>query len=309
MTSTGRRARVALIVKRSTYAAAQERPDDPLHRLLRAHDPTVANVLGAHKEHEATVAEVSKALDAAGVEVARVGRNREAFDASTFELVITVGGDGTLLQASHSVGTTPVLAINSAPSYSVGFFCGARTGGVTKALAAALAGKLARVHLTRMQVAVDGVLVHSRVLNDALYCHQSPAATSRYIVEHNGAIEEHKSSGIWIGPAAGSTAAQRSAGGKVLPLGSRSLQMVVREPYTPDGRAYQLARVLVKNGRVLRIRTKASRMRLFLDGPDRTINLTVGQVLDFTQSSEPLDLLGISKRRKWGVPRDQPGNG
>ena len=303
MTSVGRRARVALIVKRSAFAMAQEQPDDPLHQLLKRGDPTVASVMGAHEEHSATVAEVNRALDDAGVEVTRLRRSRSGFDATPFDLVITVGGDGTLLQASHSVGTTPVLAVNSAPSHSVGFFCGARLGGVHKALTAALAGKLARVHLTRMQVVVDGEVVHSRVLNDALFCHQSPAATSRYIVEHNGVIEEHKSSGIWIGPAAGSTAAQRSAGGKVLPLASRSLQMVVREPYTPDGRAYQLARVLVKGGCVLRIRTKARRMRLYLDGPDRTVNVTVGQVLDFTQSSEPLDLLGISKRRKWGVHR------
>jgi NAD+ kinase len=40
-----------------------------------------------------------------------------------WDLVVTLGGDGTLLWASHLVGPeTPMLAINSAPRTSVGYF-------------------------------------------------------------------------------------------------------------------------------------------------------------------------------------------
>ena len=78
-----------------------------------------------------------------------------------------------------------------------------------------------------MRVELNGESLHDRVLNEALFCHASPAATSRYILRvarADGAEpdvladEEQKSSGLWVGPAAGSTAAQRSAGGSVLPL-------------------------------------------------------------------------------------------
>ena len=179
----GRKKRVGLVVKRSTYALVADQPDDRLHALLEQGDPTVANVMSAHDEHMATVAEVKAALLEEHVEVTRIRRRREPFDASGFDLVVTVGGDGTLLRASHSVGSPPVLAVNSAPSYSVGFFCGARRGLVADALHAALRGKLARISLTRMQVELNGEVLSSRVLNDALFCHQSPAATSRYILE------------------------------------------------------------------------------------------------------------------------------
>jgi hypothetical protein len=81
-----------------------------------------------------------------------------------------------------------------------------------------------------MCVTTNGRPVARRILNDALFCHASPAATSRYIVELGGVVEEHKSSGFWIGPAAGSTAAQRSAGGKIMPLTAQELQLVV-SPY------------------------------------------------------------------------------
>src|SRR5205814_102880 len=97
-------------------------------------------------------------------------------------------------------------------------------------------------------VRINGDVVTSRVLNDMPFCHQSPAATARYIVEHRGVVEEQKSSGMWIGPAAGSTAAQHSAGGKVLPLTSADLQMVVREPYKPRGKPYKLTHLIVKPG-------------------------------------------------------------
>ena len=162
----------------------------------------------------------------------------------------------------------------------------------------AISGKLGGVSLTRMQVSLNGEVLSARVLNDALFCHQSPAATSRYIVEHLGISEEQKSSGMWIGTAAGSTAAQRSAGGKVLALTSRSLQLVVREPYTSDGERYELQRVVIKKGQSLRVRSKSPRMRLYVDGPDRTYRVDLGDALDFSAPPEPLRLLGLTARRQ-----------
>src|ERR1019366_9105073 len=94
----------------------------------------------------------------------------------------------------------------------------------------------------------------------------SPAATSRYIVKLGPVREEHKSSGFWVGPAAGSTAAQRSAGGQVLPLSSRALQLVVREAYHPSGLPPKLAVSLVPDRSRLEVRCKMRQARLFLDG-------------------------------------------
>jgi NAD+ kinase len=296
----GPRKRVAVVVKRSVYDEALEKPDDSMHMLLERGDPTVAHVRRAHEEHVGTVAEVKAALQESGAEVTRIRRYRGGFDDNDFDLVITVGGDGTLLHASKFVADTPILGVNSAPSSSVGFFCGTRKGEVALAVRNVMGNRLKRATLTRMRVTLNDEVVSSRVLNDALFCHQSPAATSKYIVEYNGISEEHKSSGFWIGPAAGSTAAQRSAGGKVLSLSSKNLQLVVREPYTPTGKANKLWRVVVKPGQLLRVRSKSQRMRMYLDGPTNMVRVTRGDVLEFTQSPEPLHLLGISVRRKWG---------
>lgn len=290
--------RVALVIKRSTWDRYMEQPTDRFKELLAQSDETVANLRAAHDEHTQTLAAVNKALADSGAQVTRM-RRRGRFSAEDHDLVVTVGGDGTLLHASHHVGTTPVLAVNSAPSYSVGFFCGAKQSDVGKALHAALRGKLKSARLTRMQVSLNGDVVAGRVLNDALFCHQSPAATSRYIVDYQGVSEEHKSSGFWVGPAAGSTAAQRSAGGKVLPLSSHALQLVVREPYTPDGTDYKRGHIITRNGQMISVRSKSRQMRLYFDGPDRVAKVTLGDVVRFSESPEPLHLLGISSRRKW----------
>lgn len=295
------KARVALVVKRSTWRLFVEERKDPLYRKLVArNDPTVASLRRSHEEHERTLREVKDALADLGVEVTPFLPSQR-FDAKPFDLVITVGGDGTLLSASHNVATVPVLAVNSAPSYSVGFFCGARTGGAGKAIARALRGTLRRTELARMRVCVNDEVVAGRVLNDALFCHASPAATTRYLVQLGRQVEEQKSSGFWIGPAAGSTAAQRSAGGKVLPLGSRDLQLVVREPYTPHGERYRWRHALVKPGRRLVVRCKSYEAKLFFDGPDRVAKVQRGDVVEFALAEEPLILLGIGARRRWGT--------
>lgn len=289
--------RVGLLIKRTAWDLHQKAGTARVRGLLARRDPTVANILPAHEEHMETLETVNAALSAAGVDVVRI--RTASFDDAKLDLVVTVGGDGTLLRASHSVRSVPVLAINSAPTYSVGFFCGANCATAKAALGAALNGRLKGAVLTRMQVRLNGRVVSARVLNDALFCHQSPAATARYLVEYRGIVEEHKSSGFWLGPAAGSTAAQRSAGGKVLPLTSPNLQMVVREPYEPRGKRYQLTQVIAKPGAPITIRSKSKEMRLFFDGPQQPVRAVLGDVVTFEQSSEPLTILGISPRRRW----------
>jgi NAD+ kinase len=293
--------RVIVVVKRTAYRLfVEEEQDERIARLLRKNDPTVRKMRRSHDEHEGTIDEVDRALRKLGAQATWVRRAHAPFEVDGAALVVTVGGDGTLLAASHRVGTTPILGINSAPSHSVGFFCGTRKGRVSSAIAKALGGKMNAVRLTRMAVVRNGHPVSTRVLNDALFCHRSPAATTRYILKLGKAVEEQKSSGFWIGPAAGSTAAQRSAGGKILPLPSSHLQLVVREPYTPAGEKLKLVRSLVAPGKELFVRSKIRDGRLFIDGPHEVVEIEMGDRLVFRRSHESLTVLGLSARRRWG---------
>jgi NAD+ kinase len=295
------RPKVVVIVKRTAFRLfVEEEQDERITRLLKKNDPAVRRMRRSHEEHERTLAEVGATLDRLGADVVWVRRGHAPFDPDGAVLVITVGGDGTLLAASHRVGRTPLLGVNSAPSYSVGFFCGTRMGRLKADIPRALEGNMRAIELTRMAVHLNGAVVSKRVLNDALFCHCSPAATSRYLMKIGRMEEEQKSSGFWIGPAAGSTAAQRSGGGKILPLTSRQLQLVVREPYTPEGEKLRLTRALIPERGELRVRSKIREGRLFIDGPHEFVDVEMGDRLVFRRSPESLTVLGLSATRRWG---------
>ena len=290
--------RIAIVVKRTTYRKFVVEEHDPLiAKLVRRRDPTVSRLKQSHEAHEATMREVEEAVTKLGAQVVHRGGPR--FRIPKADLLLSVGGDGTLLAASHQVGDgIPLLGINSAPESSVGFFCGAQKGNIASMIERALAGKLKSVELTRMRVVLNGKCIHARVLNDALVCHASPAATSRYILRVADGEEDQRSSGLWIGPAAGSTAAQRSAGGRVLPLDSQKIQDVVREPYTPAGGHFRFAKGLVAPGEELVIHSKMREAKIFLDGHRIVHSMTIGDVLTMRRSSDSLTVLGIAAKRR-----------
>jgi NAD+ kinase len=302
---------VCVVLKRSSWRKWVEEDKDPhVAALLAANDEVVRRLRSAHQEHVEAIEEVRGVLSELKVAVSW----HDA--ASTFsvhercDLIVTVGGDGTLLAASHGIGQgIPLLGVNSAPNHSVGFFCAAKKGAVRETLTAALEGKLERVELTRMRVELNGRVLHDRVLNEALFCHASPAATSRYILrllrckktssrpsgpEDTWAEEEQKSSGVWVGPAAGSTAAQRSAGGRVLPLSSQRLQYVAREPYRPRADDMRLTLGLVEENEALALKSQMRDGRVFLDGDRIVFEVSMGDVVTMRRSAESLLVLGLA---------------
>jgi NAD+ kinase len=297
-----------LVVKRTSYERnVLGRKSPRTKRLLAEHNPVVSRMLSTHESHARTLDTVLGALDALGAEVTLIKATRALTLPRGYPFVITVGGDGTLLSASHHVGAhAQMLGINSAPESSVGFFCAADASSARALLERAFSGKLPAVPLQRMRVERNGRVLSRRVLNEVLFCHASPAATSRYILQRHRAsargsrtleTEEQKSSGLWIGPAAGSTAAQKSAGGRVLPLRSRSIQYVVREPYEPIGKVVRMRRGLIQPGEKLTLQSKMQDARLFIDGHESVHTIAIGDELTLSLSDDPLHLLGLRAKR------------
>ena len=290
--------RVILVVKKTPYSRYVDDEHDPeVRRLVERKDPSVAMWVQSHREHVATLAVVERALAKLGARVWKLQAPRAVFDATDAALVVTVGGDGTLLAASHHVGHTPIIGVNSSPKSSVGFFCASSRADAPAMLSRALAGRVSALKLSRMAVRLNGRMISRRVLNEALFCHETPAAASRYVIAHAGKREEQVSSGFWVGTAAGSTGAQHSAGGDVLPLGSKRLQLVVREPFAGGGRPYKLTHLLCSPDRSITVTSNMRDACLFLDGPFLRSTVRLGDKLDFSVSEDPLHVLGLTARR------------
>jgi NAD+ kinase len=285
--------RVLVIYKKSTYQRwVSERKNPHARALLDRKDRSVERVMAAHEDHMHTIDAARALLEKLGVD-ATIRYRADADRAENFDLVITLGGDGTLLWASHLVGRQPMLAINTAPQDSIGYFCGGTKDTLEESLVGALEGKLPATELTRMQLELDGEVVSRRVLNDVLFCHECPAATTRYLIRYRDDEEDQRSSGIWVGPAAGSTAAQRSAGGQVLPATSSQMQFVVREPYMPNGTRYRLVRGLMEPDDALHVTSKIHGGRLYVDGPHLRRKVDLGSAIRLSRSPEPLTVLGF----------------
>jgi NAD+ kinase len=289
--------RVLVIYKKSAYQIyVRERRHTRIQQLLAAREPAALRLVRAHENHVQSLEHAREVLARLGAD-AKFRHRSDYTHAKEVDLVVTLGGDGTLLWAAHLVSSdTPIVAINTAPRDSVGYFCAGTRNQLRAVLAAALKGELPVTAFARMRVTLDGRILSNRVLNDALFCHECPASTARYRLRIGRSAEEQKSSGLWVGPAAGSSAAQRSAGGDVLPAESQELQFVVREPYNPLEGGYQLRKGRVTPRQVLRLDSHMRAGRLYLDGPHDVHHVEMASSIEFQRSPEPLMLLGFRGR-------------
>lgn len=226
--------RVVVVRKASAVDLLATRPDAKLQEALSQRDPLAERVLQAHLENQASAERVEAELRKRKLSFKVVAKLTPTL-ARWADLVVSVGGDGTFLRASHAVrpwgggGGAPMLGVNSASS-SAGFFCSTTAADFADQLELIAAGEMRSRALWRMEILVNGAPLDHHALNDVLFAHRVPAETSRYILTVDGASQEQKSSGIWISTAAGSTGAMRSAGGVVQAMDSRELQYLVREP-------------------------------------------------------------------------------
>lgn len=297
MPAQGTGPRVLVVSKRTLVEQAAADPAMArVRRLIRAGHPAARGLRLAHEEHARTLALALRLLARRGLR-AELTYDVAGAAAARFDVVMTVGGDGTVLAASHHLAATPLLGVNSAPSSSAGFLTTCAAAGLGETIERLCAGRLGRAVLARLAVLLDGTVVHDRALNDVLFTAVCPAATARYYLRAGrGRPEEQLSSGIWVATAAGSTAAIRAAGGRVLPPRSRRIQYLVREPFPRGGRRCRHARGIVGPGESIGILNRVQPSLLYIDGPHRRVEVAPGQAVEVRLSPTPLVLLGWTRR-------------
>jgi NAD+ kinase len=209
-------------------------------------------------------------------------------DASDVDLVVTAGGDGTVFTANTLCAGVPFLTVNSDPQGSLGHFTRARAEDVPRMLDAWIRGACSYQSIPRLRCRTSSADV--RLLNDALFTNQNPAAMSRYLLDDGSCCEKQRSSGIWISTAAGSTGGIHSAGMDPVFALQPALLFKVREPFHAFGRSRLLeGRQMPPRG--LRLTAVVPGMALYLDGPNITIPLAPGETAEFSAAAEPLRLV------------------
>ncbi len=262
--------------------------------LLEHKDPTVRAFQASHDAHQRGFEAVLRHLDSTGLRYRTMYRANFRTEG---KYVVTVGGDGTLLDASRRVDKAWVLGVNSDPAHSGGFLCAADAETFPRLFDRMLEDKQRPLRLTRIGGDVDGTPLRRPVLNDILVAQNNAGDTTRYHMCVGRRREPQKSSGVWISTAAGSTGGIRSAGGPIQKLDDERIQFWVRELYAVgDGPFTQ--RGFIGRRQSLKIVSQMREGRLFLDGPHSRVPFEVGSTLTVHARVPPLWLMVTPEMRK-----------
>jgi NAD+ kinase len=235
----------------------------------------------------------------------RVASGREV--AATADALVVMGGDGTLLAASHLVERrVPVLGVNFG---SLGFLTEITLPELYPALEGVLAGdyRYEERRMLRAQVQQrDGPEITGDVLNDVVI---TKAALSRIIeldVLVDGLfVSAFRADGLIVSSPTGSTAYNLAAGGPILhPL----LDAVVLTPICPHMLTNRP--IVVSDQSAIEVRLRAARegeVHLTLDG-QRGFPLRGGEVVTVTRSPRAIRLVKSQRdyfevlrtKLKWG---------
>jgi NAD+ kinase len=290
--------KVLVVYKRSTFDLYNNEEYNPeVKKLIDEGHIAVKSLKDSHDTHQMTVDTIIEVLSNKGIHLDVIFRG-DLKPIEDYDLVITTGGDGTILETSKYIKQTPILGVNSDPVGSVGFFTGANKDDFEDKIEQVFLDSINRLDITRIQLKLNNQPIKELVLNDILITHSIPAATSRYIIRLKGTEESHRSSGIWLSTSAGSTAAIRSAGGVPLPIESDKFQYLVREFYDRGSKKYYLLGSICDFDDNLEIISQMRLGKLYIDGPFFEYPFTVGDVLTFQKSEWPLTVLGFDKSKR-----------
>ena len=250
-----------------------------------------ARLLASHESHVHTRKHIEASLQSRGVRYKAFYRARQV-DYTPYDFVISVGGDGTFLEAARQITTQPILGVNSDPERSVGAFCPVTRDSFEAALDQVLSGACETVPLNRMFLSRnDDKPLRFLALNDVLITHASPAAMSKYRLTVGDATEDQNGSGLWICTAAGSTGGIRSAGGKVMARRSKRLQYKPRELYSAGVNQYQLCGAIIPAACPLIIESRMREGCAYIDGTHMHIPLPFASRLEIRNADYPLRMV------------------
>jgi NAD+ kinase len=258
---------------------------------------------------EGTVGELVRWLRERGIEVrldaeaapsvGAEGDSREALAASV-DLIVVLGGDGTLLAVARAAGTreVPILGINLG---RLGFLTEINVDELFPALDKVLAGELNVVSRMRLDVAVrrgDEEVSHYHALNDAVI---TKTALSRMVdidaFADGVKVTTYHADGLIISTPTGSTAYSLSAGGPLLLPG---IEAFVLTPICPHDLT-QRPLVLPQSCELEVVADpRGGEVALTVDGQEG-LRLLAGDRIKMSRSAHPVALVSSPFRNRYEI--------
>ncbi len=230
-------------------------------------------IVGRHRTRDAvrTAGELALWLARRGVNVAadeQILRARgltdlEAFDPDkSYDLVVVLGGDGTLLSVARQVPGIPILGVNLG---RLGFLTELSRHELYPSMVKVLAGDYALQPRSMFDVELrrrGRVVTHYRAFNDAVIAKSARASVIELELQvHGNLIASYRADGLIIATPNGSTAYNLSAGGPIVyptldvamltPICAHALSM--RPIVVPDAEAIEVTLITERQEVVLTV--------------------------------------------------------
>jgi NAD+ kinase len=241
-----------------------------------------------HVAHQKTLKEVRRVLEKYFISY-KISYRKTNIQYSSYDLVITVGGDGTFLQAARQLSKQKILGVNSDPKRSIGKFCIAQEKNFEEVFCSILSKKAKIKRLVRFSLITKKQKIKALVLNDILICDANPAAMCRYVLTIGKIMEDQRSSGIWVSTASGSTGAIRSSGGRMLKDTSINIQYRPRELYLQALHPNRLLGGILSLDKSVKIRSMMRKGVIYIDGAHFKIPFSYGDEVMIRRSSMPVE--------------------
>ncbi len=233
-------------------------------------------------------------LDEHLVELAGLPAERRFQYDAPCDLIVVLGGDGTLLSVARSLGNgTPILGVNMG---NLGFLTELNRTELYPALVRALAGKytieeraLLAVELQR----TDGPPLAYRALNDAVVAKTALSRIIELSLTVDGElVSRFRADGLIVSTPTGSTAYNLSAGGPIL---QPRLPVMVLTPICPHSLSLRPIVVPDASRVEITLETQREEVYLTLDGQEGT-TIGYGETASVTRDGRSVRLMRLSGR-------------
>ena len=204
------------------------------------------------------------------------------------DLIITIGGDGTFLSASHFITSQLILGVNSDPKRSAGFLTSISLKHFAKKLKQISKNKYKINTYQRISAKIfqkDKCVLVENALNEIYIGNSKPQHVSVYNLNLNKRKELQKSSGILISTGTGSTAWYKSMGGKPFNKLSKTLKFIVREPLNVKTHKTKMKNGQIKSNEKIIIENKTNHTILAVDSI-REYKLTKRDLVEISLGEE-----------------------
>ena len=223
-------------------------------------------------------------------ELARaLGKRGRVIRAMRADVMITIGGDGTVLRTLREAPGAPILGINMGGR---GFLASVKPADAPRAIRALLAGKLATEWRERLSGEVAGRRLPDAV-NEVVVCSATVGKTVAFRVLVDGAtVMASKGDGVMVATPTGSTAYALAAGGPIL---DPRLKAFVIVPVCASGPQIPSPIVVPMDSRVVIRLTAPDRKGLVVVDGERVAELKLGESLALRLSEHPAKFLKLEE--------------